>query len=307
MRRDDSTVIFHLKEPYAGLLWNLSEGAIGIVPYGSLDEMTQPAHRFRTCSNSSALNKIKKSSSNQTDDYWGRKPNSPAFVLRSCPMRPPELSNCAKAAPIQPSTSLTPDTVIALESEPNLKIDRSPGTILAYLAFNLARPVAARCPRAPGHRLRCRSRAFAPLYLARLCPTGFERSAHSKLGLRSANEPAFTYNPEKARQILDSAGYAPHNGVRFHLAMKTSTEESTRLMAAVLQQQLREVGIALDIRTFEFATFLADVTTDPSSFIPCAGSAETKTPDIFEYVSTPADSLRKVPIAVSIRIRAWMR
>ena len=50
------------------------------------------------------------------------------------------------------------------------------------------------------------------------------------------------------------------NGVRFHLTMKTSTEESTRLMAAVLQQQLREVGIALDIRTFEFATFFSDVT-----------------------------------------------
>ena len=42
--------------------------------------------------------------------------------------------------------------------------------------------------------------------------------------------------------------------------MKTSTEESTRLMAAVLQQQLRQVGIALDIRSFEFATFFSDVT-----------------------------------------------
>ena len=32
---DDSTIVFHLKEPDAPLLWNLSEGAIGIVPYGS--------------------------------------------------------------------------------------------------------------------------------------------------------------------------------------------------------------------------------------------------------------------------------
>ena len=31
------------------------------------------------------------------------------------------------------------------------------------------------------------------------------------------------------------------------------------MMAAVLQQQLREVGIALDIRTYEFATFFADI------------------------------------------------
>jgi peptide/nickel transport system substrate-binding protein len=38
---DDFTVIFHMKEPDATLLWNLSDGAIGIVPYGSGDEMTR--------------------------------------------------------------------------------------------------------------------------------------------------------------------------------------------------------------------------------------------------------------------------
>src|ERR1700676_4125030 len=38
---NDVTVIFHMKEQDATLLWNLSDGAIGIVPYGSGDEMTQ--------------------------------------------------------------------------------------------------------------------------------------------------------------------------------------------------------------------------------------------------------------------------
>ena len=38
---DDSTVIFHLKEPFASLLWNLSDGAMGIVPYGSGDEISR--------------------------------------------------------------------------------------------------------------------------------------------------------------------------------------------------------------------------------------------------------------------------
>ena len=37
---DDSTVVFYLKEPDAPLLWNLSEGAIGIVPYGSGNELS---------------------------------------------------------------------------------------------------------------------------------------------------------------------------------------------------------------------------------------------------------------------------
>src|SRR5271170_224408 len=37
---DDNTVIFHMKEPDAALLWNVSDGAIGIVPYGSGSELS---------------------------------------------------------------------------------------------------------------------------------------------------------------------------------------------------------------------------------------------------------------------------
>ena len=44
---DDYTVVFHLKEPFSTLLWNLSDGAMGIVPYGSLTEMTDPTNRSR--------------------------------------------------------------------------------------------------------------------------------------------------------------------------------------------------------------------------------------------------------------------
>src|SRR5208282_992611 len=37
---DDYTVVFRMKEPFSTLLWNLSGGAMGIVPYGTLTEMT---------------------------------------------------------------------------------------------------------------------------------------------------------------------------------------------------------------------------------------------------------------------------
>ena len=70
----------------------------------------------------------------------------------------------------------------------------------------------------------------------------------------------------------------------FHLTMKSSTEESTRLMAAVLQQQLRQVGIALDIRTFEFATFFSDVTHGLFQLYSLRWIGGNEDPDIFEYV-----------------------
>ena len=37
-----------------------------------------------------------------------------------------------------------------------------------------------------------------------------------------------------------------------------STNEASRLQATVIQQDLREAGIDLDVRTYEFATLYAD-------------------------------------------------
>ena len=65
--------------------------------------------------------------------------------------------------------------------------------------------------------------------------------------------------------------------------MKTSTDEMARLMAAVLQQQLRQIGIALDIRSFEFATFYSDVTKGAFQFYSLRWIGySNQDPDIFE-------------------------
>ena len=54
----------------------------------------------------------------------------------------------------------------------------------------------------------------------------------------------YDYDPARAARLLDEAGHKPGpDGVRFHLAMKTSNDEGTRVLAAVLQQQLARVGI----------------------------------------------------------------
>ena len=53
---------------------------------------------------------------------------------------------------------------------------------------------------------------------------------------------------------------------------------------AVLQQQLREVGIALDIRTFESATFYSDVTHGLFQLYSMRWSGGNEDPDIFEYL-----------------------
>jgi peptide/nickel transport system substrate-binding protein len=67
------------------------------------------------------------------------------------------------------------------------------------------------------------------------------------------------------------------------LTMKTSNDQGARLLAAVLQQQLAKVGIALDLRSFEFATFYSDVTRGAFQMYSLRWVGGNEQPDIFGY------------------------
>ena len=71
------------------------------------------------------------------------------------------------------------------------------------------------------------------------------------------------YDPARAKALLDEAGYRDPDGSgprpRLSLSYKTTSLEFPRLQAAVIQQNLRDVGIELDVRSYEFATLYADI------------------------------------------------
>jgi peptide/nickel transport system substrate-binding protein len=278
---DDFTVVFHLKEPNSTLLWNLSEGASGIVPYGSLDEITrQPvgtgAFRFISAEQDKEIILAR------NEKYWGAKARLARIRFTIVPDATTRALELRKGSADAAINALSADTVVALQREPNLQIERAPGTVLSYLAFNLKDSVLkdVRVRQAIAYAV---DRSPLLQYIWR----GFAQPAQSILPKQSwaydQEVPFYPHDPEKARQMLDAAGYPAHDGIRFHLTMKTSTEESTRLMAAVWQQQLREVGIALDIRTFEFATFFADVTSGAFQLYSLRWIGGNEDPDIFEY------------------------
>jgi peptide/nickel transport system substrate-binding protein len=279
---DDYTAVFHLKEPFATFLWNVSDGAIGIVPYGSGDEISRHpvgSGPFRFVSAEPDKEVIIESN----DDYWGEKVHLKRVRFAVIPDATTRALELRKGSADIAITSLSGDTVLALEREPNLQVLRAPGTVLAYMAFNTRDRILkdVRVRQALAYAI---DRGPMIHYLMR----DFARPAYSLLPPESwaynGDVPRYDYNPDRARLLLEQAGYPAVNGVRLHLTMKTSTEESTRLMAAVLQQQLREVGIVLDIRTFEFATFFSDVTRGAYQVHSLRWVGGNEDPDIFEYV-----------------------
>jgi len=279
---DEATVVFHLKEPFATLLWNLSDGAIGIVPDGSGEEMSRHpigSGPFRFASAETDKEVILE----RNDDYWGEKPKLARVRFAVVPDATTEALELRKGSADVSINFLPPDAVLTLGRDPQLAVESAPGTELQYLGFNLRDPILkdVRVRQAIAYAL---DRGPMIQYLLR----GEAWPAYSVLPPQSwaynGSVPRYHHDLKKARQLLDAAGYPLVNGVRFHLTMKTSTVETTRLMVAVMQQQLREVGIALDIRSFEAATFLADVTRGAFQMYGLRWIGGNEDPDIFEYV-----------------------
>jgi peptide/nickel transport system substrate-binding protein len=105
-----------------------------------------------------------------------------------------------------------------------------------------------------------------------------ERVLRSKLGGRavlstgilapdhwaySGEVPRYQHDPDRARALLDEAGYRDPDGPgprpRMKLVYKTSSDQFRRALARIWASQLGEVGIAVEVQSFEQQTFFNDI------------------------------------------------
>jgi peptide/nickel transport system substrate-binding protein len=252
------TALFRLKAPSASFPINLIMGivpvgtgaAAGREPVGSgpyrLAEFVPDDHVTLTA----------------FADAYGGAPANPALVFKVVPdetMRGLELRNRSVDIVVN---DVSPDLVHTLQRLDHLQVVTAPGTDYAYMGFNLRDPLLAdrRVRWAIGHAI---DTGAIISHLRR----GLGRPAASIVPSMSwaaeSDVRQFTHDPDRARRLLDEAGHTDPDGAgpapRLRLTLKTSTAEAYRLQAAVLQQNLADVGIALEVRSYEFATLLADV------------------------------------------------
>jgi peptide/nickel transport system substrate-binding protein len=279
---DRYTVAFRLRQPSASFPINL---VMGIVPDGTGPE----AARHPVGSGPYRLTEFVPDDHvtlTPFDGYYGGRPSNGGLVVRVVPDETMCGLELRRGSVDIVVNDLSPDIVHELSHDPALQVVTAPGTDYAYIGFNLRDPV-----------LRDRRVRQAIAYavdqhaIVQDLRRGLARPATGIVPPMSwayAPEVArYPHDPARARALLDQAGYpdpdGPGPGVRFHLTLETSTSEQYRLQAAVIQQDLAEVGIGLDVRSYEFATLMSDVIT---------GSAQMYT---LQYVGiTDPDILRRV-------------
>jgi peptide/nickel transport system substrate-binding protein len=253
------TVVFHLKRADNFLLTNLSTGAMGIVPEGSGREFWRHpvgTGEFRFVSQQIDQEVVVE----RNPLSWAGEPKIERVRFAVVPDAITESLELEKGSAAVAVNSLPMDSLAVLGTHPNLKVEDAPGTQVQYIGFNLRDSLLkdARVRQAIAHAIN-RKQIIQTLL------RGLAQPAESLLPTNhwawSGDVARYDFDPARAGRLLDEAGYKPGaNGIRFHLTMKTSTQEESRLLAAVLQQQLAGVGIALELRSYEYATFYADVT-----------------------------------------------
>jgi peptide/nickel transport system substrate-binding protein len=258
---DDYTVLFTVKEPFAAFPAQLVEP--GIVPDGAGAEMsTAPVgtgpYRFRRYVVDDRVEFA------AFEDYYEGAPANAGVVMKIVPddtMRGLELRKGTVDITIN---DMAPDIIHQLAKSGEFRLKTSPGLDFFYVGFNVQDSVLRdrRVRHAIGYAI---DRRAIIEYMRR----GLARPATGLLtSLSWAYEPdvfQFVHDPARARQLLDEAGYRDPDGdgplPRLRLTMKISTNEETRLQCIVIQEDLKRVGIELDLRAYEFATMFADVLT----------------------------------------------
>ena len=156
--------------------------------------------------------------------------------------------------------SVRMDLVSDVEARERLSIQTSPGTILAYLMINNDHPILSdvRVRRAIAHAID-RERIVEAKFDGRAAlATGLLPPAHWAY---HGDVDRYDFDPDRSKALLDEAGFPDPGGgrPRLSLSYRTSADPFQLAIARIIAAQLGTVGIEVDVRAFEFSTFLSDI------------------------------------------------
>ena len=256
---DDRTVVFALREPFAPFL---DATALGILPAPAVRsgrrDVTMGSGPFRLASFQRDAAIVLLPVSNHPDGP----PRLPGLVFKIVPDDTVRALELSRGVLHLVQNAIDPDMLGWLTRHRDLVVESIPGTTFHYLGLNLRDP------------------RLGTLAVRQAIAHAIDRKAIVRHLLKDQAEPAtgllapqhwayapgvatYAYDPDRARALLDAAGLPDPDGPgplpRFRLLYKGSNLQARRRLAEVLQDQLGRVGIALDLRSYEWGTLYADI------------------------------------------------
>ncbi len=261
---DPKTLIVMLTKPWVGLLSNLV--AIPIIAQDSYE--SQKTHPMGT----GPFKFINYDNSQQVVDleafpeYWEGASKLQSVRVRVIPdmnaLQAELESGRVDIAPMP--TSLQPDAVKRLEQDPNLQVKAFNGSNVVLLTINTAS--------APLDNVKVRQAIAHAIDRQTIINTlvgGYGKVAHSIIPEESwsySPGQTYSYDPATAKRLLDEAGFRDPDGdgprFRFDKPIRYGVSGSSiagRNYAVVVQNQLKDVGIDVQIQTYEGTTLFDEM------------------------------------------------
>ena len=217
-------------------------------------------------------------------DYFEGKPSVGKVHIRISPDSSTRESELRKgSADVAINADLDPVSIESLKQSQGLKVIVADGTNVAHMGINLLDPVLK------DRRVRqALAYAIDREAIIRDILRGQAKPARSILPIGVwAYEPTSTdyaFDAARAAKLLDEAGKKSVNGApRFKLTLKSSTVAVTRKIGEAIQEQLRRVGIELELQPVERQKLTQDMTEGNFQLylnILVGGNQST---DIFRY------------------------
>jgi peptide/nickel transport system substrate-binding protein len=283
---DPMTVIFRASEPFYSFWGNLP--AIGIVPENAGAENIEApigSGPFRFVS-------YKEGEMVQLEanlDYWGSAPAIPRLrvkVVTDNSTRQAELMS--GDVDLAFNAQFDPETVRALAGRRGMQVVFGEGANIGYLGCNTS-------PVSKLSRVPVRQAIAYAIDRDSIIHRLLRDQARKANGLMppghwayNPNITAYDYQPERAKELLDQAGYPDPDGdgpqPRLKLTILTSTNQLSRNIAAIVQDQLRRVGIEVELLSLESATMFDRLGKAQYDLYYLIGLGSNQSTDGFQFV-----------------------
>ena len=185
----------------------------------------------------------------RNDNYWGEMPIATSITCRVIPEGSAR-TIALEAGEIDVVWSVDPTDCANVESNPDVKLLSQPSTGIDYVGMNTQKEKFSdkRVRQAINYALD--KQTFVDTIIEGR-GTVANSYINSTIPGWSEEEEAYPYDPEKAKELLAEAGYP--NG--FECSLYVNGDVRTR-SAQIVQAQLAEVGITVDISTYEWGALL---------------------------------------------------
>ncbi|HEX9653417.1 MAG TPA: peptide-binding protein [bacterium] len=271
---DPHTVTFEFTEAYPDQIFDTAWEILPKHVLANADRKTLRSHEFGRKPISSGPFILKKWVSQQyielapNERYFGGRPYLDRVIFKVVPDQTNLLMQL-QTGEVDMMVGVPPAEVESLrKTNPNLGIYPVSGRVYNYIGYNLKSPLFADTQVRQALTIAIDRKGIIQALLY-----GFGTPCRGPLPpmvswAYSEDVQEFEYNPKKARAALaqqgwvdrDADGWLDKDGRRFEFTLKTAAGNQLRSdVAVIVQEQLRQIGIKVQVETVEWATMIGEL------------------------------------------------